>query len=386
MVYYYRGDFKEQLELLRAHEDVAESLDDKARHGMFYAWLGFSLYYIEECRDSYHYLCRAIELGEEIGDQQVIGYACAWLTWTCTELGLLDEAIKFGERAQEIAKLFPSDHYLYFKTLGGIAYACSLSGDRKMGMDAGAELIDYGQRHSNIRSLSLGHYVKGYVHMRSGDFESAIKCCKKALQIAKDPFYSQISRFQLGINLALNNQFQEAEEALQEVLSYTKNLGCEILETPASGILGLILIANGQMNDGLKRLKEALMTSYENHRKPLIATFEYSLGQVYLQIVTKTAPISFSIMARNVGFILKNVPSAGKKAEDHFKKAIEVAKEMGANTILGRALLDLGLLYRARGKSDQAGKCLTEAIQIFERCELETLVNRAKEALGFLGP
>jgi tetratricopeptide (TPR) repeat protein len=340
----------------------------------------------EKISDSYHYLCKAIKLGEEIGDQQVIGYACAWLTWTCTELGLLDEAIKFGERAQEIAKLFPSDHYLYFKTLGGIAYTCSLSGDRKRGMDAGTELIDYGQRHSNIRSLSLGHYVQGYIHMRSGDLESAIKCCKKALQIAKDPFYSQISRFLLGVNLALNNQFQEAEEALKEVLLYSQDFGCETLGTPTSGVIGLVLIANGQMSDGLKRLKEALMTSYENHRKPLIATFEYSLGQVYLQIVTKTAPISFSIMAKNVGFLLKNVPSAGKKAEDHFKKAIEVAKEIGANTSLGAALLYLGLLYKARGRSDEAGECLTEAIEIFERCELETLVNRAKEALGALVP
>lgn len=386
LVYYYRGDFKEQLELLSAHEDVAESLGDKARLGMFYAWLGFTLNFREKISDSYHYLCKAIKLGEEVGNQQVVGYACAWLTWTCTELGLLDEAIKFGERAQEIAKLFPSDHYLYFKTLGGIAYACSLSGDRKRGMDAGAELIDYGQRHSNIRSLSLGHYIQGYIHMRSGDFESAIKCCKKALQIAKDPFYSQISRFQLGINLALNNQFQEAEEALKEVLLYSQDFGCETLGTPTSGVIGLVLIANGQMSDGLKRLKEALMTSHENHRKSLIAIFEHSLGRIYLQIVSKTAPINFSKMAKNVGFLLRNVPSAGKKAEDHFKKAIEVAKEMGANTIVGWALLDLGLLYKARGKSDEAGECLTEAIEISERCELEILINQAKEALGALVP
>ena len=384
LVFYYRGNFKEQLDLLSAHKDLAESLDDKARLGMFYAWLGFTLSFREKYRDSYHYLCKAIELGEEIENRQVIGYACSWLTWTCSEQGLLDEAIKFGERAREIAELFPSDHYLYFKTLGGVAYACSLIGDSKRGIDAGAELVDYGQRHSNIRSMALGHYVQGYVYLRGGDFPSAIECAKKALQIAKDPFYSQISRFQLGLNLALNNQLQEAEEALQEVLSYSQSCGCEILGTPTSGVLGLISIANGQMSEGLKRLKKALIASYENDRKQLIATFEQALGQVYLQIVAKTAPISLPIMAKNVGFLLKNVLSAGKKAEDHFNKAIEVAKEIGANTIVGQALLDLGLLYKARGKSDKAREYLTEAIQILERCELEIYRNQAKDALSSL--
>ena len=41
-VFYFRGDFKGLTALLEAHKELAESLGDKARLGMYYAWLGFS--------------------------------------------------------------------------------------------------------------------------------------------------------------------------------------------------------------------------------------------------------------------------------------------------------------------------------------------------------
>jgi predicted ATPase len=118
LVFYYRGAFREQLELLKENLALAESQNDKLRLGMFYAWLGFTLLPRYEFRDSYEYLLKALHLGEEMHDQKVIGYACAWLAWTCLYLGNLAEAISYGERALEIARLLPSDHYLYFKSIG----------------------------------------------------------------------------------------------------------------------------------------------------------------------------------------------------------------------------------------------------------------------------
>jgi len=386
LVFYYRGDFKGLVDLLNAHKDLAESQDDEARLGMFYAWLGFSLFNREKYTDSYEYLRKALDLGEETSNQQVIGYTCAWLPWTCAELGLFDEAISFGERAQEIARLIPSDQYLYFKSLGGIGFACCYRGDRKRALEAGTDLVDYGQRHSNIRSMVLGHWIMGLnYHLNDGNFPAAIECKKKAIRIAEDPFYSQFSRLTLGMAYAQNGQYQEAEEPLQEVMSYSRDFGCELLETLASATLGLISIAKGQMSQGLKMAERALQACLENQRRCQYAILECALGQFYLQIVDKTAPVSLPMMAKNIGFIIRNVPSAGKKAEDHFNKAIEVAKEIGAKGILGQAYLDLGLLNKAKGKTDQARDHITKAIQVLEQCGSDVYLRQAKEALESLG-
>ena len=76
-------------------------------------------------------------------------------------------------------------------------------------------------------------------------------------------------------------------------------------------------------------------------------------GEVNSQIATGPKP-SLSIMAKNIGFLVKNVPFATKKAEEHFNKAIELLKEIGAKGFLGRVYLSLGLLYKASKRSEQA--------------------------------
>jgi class 3 adenylate cyclase/tetratricopeptide (TPR) repeat protein len=384
LVFYYRGDSKGQLDLLSSHEELAKTIDNRAELGMFYVWYGFSLYVRDRNEDSYQYLHTALKLGEEIGDEHLIGYACTWLVWTCAELGLLDEAISFGERAQEIAKHLPLDHFLNFKSLGGMGYTYYLKGDRKKAAEAGKAILDFGQRHSNIRSMVMGHFVTGLSDFLNGDFLSAIEASKKGVQTAVDPFYSQFPRFLLGAIYAQTGQYQEAEEALEEVASFSRHFGCELLGTPTHAILGIVFIAKGQMSQGLSMVEQALRTTLESKRRCYYSNFEHGLGQVYLQIVNKSAPVSVTTMAKNIGFMLKNVPSAGTKAEEHFRKAIQVAKEIGAKRILGPAYLDLGLLHKAKGRTEQARECITESIRIFERCEAEVRLKWAKETLASL--
>jgi tetratricopeptide (TPR) repeat protein len=233
--------------------------------------------------------------------------------------------------------------------------------------------------------MTLGHYIKGFAYLFGGDFESATTCGKKGLRIAVDPFYTQLAIILLGVALIFNEQFQEAEDALQKNVSYSQTYGCEIIGTSASGMLGLVSIAKGEMSQGLKRLENALKAFYENHNKIFIILYERTLGLVYYQIVAKASPISFSTMAKNVGFILKNVPSAGRKAEEHFNKAIETGKEIGAMTLVGVALYELGLLHIAIKKGDKARTCLSEAIEVLEQCGSEGRLKLAKEAMTSLG-
>ncbi len=106
MVFYYRADCIAFEKLFVSHEALAETLDDKERLGMYYAWMGLIIYFREKYKNSYEYLHKAIKIGETIQNEKIIGYACAWLCWTCCELGLLDEAITQGQRAQENRKMY----------------------------------------------------------------------------------------------------------------------------------------------------------------------------------------------------------------------------------------------------------------------------------------
>jgi class 3 adenylate cyclase/tetratricopeptide (TPR) repeat protein len=383
-VFYYRGDFRGLTNLLSAHEDLAESFDDKAKVGMFYAWLGFAFYMNGRAGDSYPYLCKALELGEELENQQVIGYACTWLAWTFTDRGPLQEVTIFGERAQEISRFFESDHYLYFKPLGAIAFANFFSGDRKSASEVGAAILEYGQRHSNVRCLVVGHISTGLSHLIDDDVLLAIEFFKRAIEVSEDIFYSQWPRTFLGMSYLQNEQIKEAEEALREVLSYSQEFGVGVLEHLAYAYLGVVSIAKGQLSRGLEMIEEAINVSNQNGRISISALLEYTLGKAYLELVDRTEPISFSLMVKDIGFLMESSTSTSENAEQHFHKAIEIAKEIGAKGILGQAYLDLGLLYKTKEKKDRAQECLSEAINIFKQCETEVYLQRAKEALTSL--
>jgi len=337
-----------------------------------------------KAKSSYEYLCKALKIGEEIEDRRLIGYACTWLTWTCDGLGLLEEAVAFGQRAQDISRSFESDPYLYFKSLGGLGYTSFHSGKARKTLEAGKALLDYGERHSNIRSLVMGHMTMGLGCFLRGDWHSAIECAEIGTRLAADPFYSQLSRLLLGASYLFSNQLDKAETALEEVMTYSQKFGAGSIRMQACIFMGVLLIARGQMSQGLKLLEEGQRDCLENQWRPIYARSEYVLGKVYSQIVEGSGPIRLSTMAKNIGFLIQNVPFASKRAEEHFNRAIEVAKEIGAKGTMGMAYLDLGLLHKAKGRTDQARRCLCAAIQIFEQCEAEGFLKQAKEALASL--
>jgi len=378
--YYYLGEIKECITLFKSHQVMAESLADRAKTGMYYVWLGVALFMAGKSKDSYDYLRKGLELGEKAGNQKVVGYACTWLTWTCAELGLFAEGIGYGKKAQKIAELFPSDQYLFFKSLAGLCFINYYKGDANSIFEGAKRLIEYGERNANSRSKVFGHWMKAFGYHITGDMKSAQKSSETAIEVALDPLYAQFPKITLGLAYFFGEQLEEAENVFHSIGNFTEKRGVGQLATTAQEFLSPILIAKGQMQPGIKLMEDVQNTMIRNQRRVQYALTDFILGEVNLQIATGPKP-SLSIMAKNIGFLVKNAPFATKKAEEHFHKAIESLKEIGARGYLGQAYLSLGRLYKARRKTDQARQCILEAINIFQESEAEGWLKQAREAL-----
>jgi tetratricopeptide (TPR) repeat protein len=381
--YYYLGEFKEFIDLFKSHQVMAESLQDKAKVGMFYAWFGIAHFMAGKSKDSYDYLCKGLELGEKAGDQKVVGYACAWLPFACGEMGNFAEGIGYGERAQKIAESFPSDQYLFFKSLAGLCIIYSYKGDTNKVFEGAKRLLEYGEKFANSRSKVFGHWMKSFGHWSAGDMESAQKSNERAIEVALDPVYTECPKATLGVYLVLGGQLQEAENVLQSCMEYCENHGAGQFSVACQVYLAPILIAKGDMQQGKELLEKARKALISNQKRVHYALSEYILGEVNSQIATGPKP-SLSIMAKNIGFLVKNVPFATKKAEEHFHKAIEFLEEIGAKGYIGQVYLSLGLLYKTTRRTEQARQCILEAINLFQECQAETYLKQANEALGSL--
>ena len=147
---------------------------------------------------------------------------------------------------------------------------------------------------------------------------------------------------------------------------------------------GFVSIAKGQLSRGISILEDQIRIFFENDSRYRYATAKYMLGRVYLHIFQRSSPLDLSALIKNIGFIVRNVPFASKKAEHHFNKAIEVAKEIGASGTLGQAYLDLGRLHIHKHNNVLARNCILEAIRILERNDAEGYLNQAREALASL--
>jgi class 3 adenylate cyclase/tetratricopeptide (TPR) repeat protein len=381
--YYYLGEFKEFIDLFKSHQVLADSLDDKARVGMFYAWFGIAHYMAGTSKISYDYLRKSFELGEKAGNQKVVGYACTWLPFTCAELGLFAEGIIYGERAQKIAESYPSDPYLFFKSLAGLCFIYFFKGDTRRIFEGAKRLLEHGERNANSRSKVFGHWMKAFGHVAAGDMKSAQISSEKAKEVALDPVYVHCPGVTLGLCYFYSGQFQEAENVLQSGLKFCESHGIGEFSVLCQYLLVPILIAKGQMQQGAELMEKVRKTLLRNQRRAQYAISEYILGEVNSQIATGPKP-SLSIMAKNIGFLVKNVPFAAKSAEEHFNKAIELFKDIGMKGQLGIACLGLGHLYKATKKTDQASQCISEAINLFQECKADGWLKQANEALASL--
>ncbi len=383
LVYYYHGAFIDMVDLLRTHEATAESLQDKGRRGIFYAWLGMALWGAGKHKESYNYLKTALKLGEETGDLRVMGFATAWLPLACVERGLIKEGIEYGQRAVKICSKLPEEQYLNFKAQGDLGYLYYFVGDSGKTLAAGKTMVEYGEKHANIRSQAMGHAVLGWGYLAAGDLQKATEKFKQTEQIAMDPFYATVWSMFRSLAHFLSGQIEEAESALA-LSEQCQKAGFAYAKPFHRLGMGLVLIAKGRIGKGINLLLEARQTCLDNEFKCSYALSEYILGKVYLGIALGEGDVNMSTMVKNVGFLMKTIPFAARKAASHLTTAIAAAREIGAEGTEASAHLDLGKLHHAKGRTEQAREHLSQAVELFERCRAEIYLKKAKETLDAL--
>jgi tetratricopeptide (TPR) repeat protein len=265
----------------------------------------------------------------------------------------------------------------------GLSYISFFEGDARKVFEGAETLLEYGKKNANNRSMVFGHWATSLAHYITGNMEAAIRCGNDALKIALDPLYSQFPKLSLGVQYLLNNQVQEAEEVLQSAIDYSARYNVGQFLDLATLFMAPTKVASGHMNQGLKIMEDTRQSLIKNQRGTWLAQSENILGFIYSQVATGPKP-ALATIAKNIGFLVKNIPQAAKKAEEHFEKAIKLSEQMGAHYIYGNACLNLGMHYIERKKPDLAQKYLSEATIVFEASRADSFLKQAQDALASL--
>lgn len=383
LVYSRGARFADLTSFLKDQEELFVSTGTKTHLGMFYVRLGAALTFLMQLTDSINYLRQALTIGEEIGDEKVIGYACAYLIWGCADHGLLDDAIGFGKRVQQM-EIYAQDLDLH-RWAGGLSIAYALKGETGKSAKLAQELVDYGQRHSHTGQICDGYSCLAYTHITSGDYASAISACKKALQYEVEPFTYNAVKQGLGYSYAFNGQSREAQIIFDEADQFVEETGLLWSAMRAKIGSSLVMVMKGNLSQGFRMFEELLFQLKTHEVWTLYCQTHYMMGKIYLKMAQGEGDKSLSLLAKNIGFFIKTIPFVKQKAEEHLGEAINVARKIGAKGFLGQAYVDMGELFKIKGENGEARKYIADAIQLFEECENDFFLKQARETLAALG-
>jgi class 3 adenylate cyclase/tetratricopeptide (TPR) repeat protein len=385
-VYYFRGDFRNLETLLQENEKAAHSTSDLESAGMFFAFQGMTALMRSKFETAYQVLQYAYTKGVESDNSKVMGYASTWLSWVCCDMGLFEKGIAFGKKGNTIAHSLKSDHYLYYKSLAGIAHNYFQQGEARKCIELGKKIVAYGQKHSHIRSLVLGHLHESLGYWIADDYPRASECARKAIQVSIDPFYTALSKYCLANCLMRDKKLDQAEIELEAMGLFSFQTGCRWIGDYVDLCSGVIQMKKGALSKGMNTLNRTIDIFEKQGRRIYVASGQMLLGTIYLEMATgEKKPMSPLALLKNAGFILQHVIAADTKAEKHLKKAVEISEGIGQKSVFGFAILALARFYQTKKENEAARIYLEQACRLFSEQGRYRSLEKAKDMLLAFG-
>ncbi len=378
--YYYLKDVPNFIALSRYLPRV-EALDDRRRLSLFLFWIGFAHVFPPFPDKARPLLERALSLGEALGDDECIGYACMGLTFlhlikpepTARELAL--RGLACGERLGDV--------YLMSKCLLGLVNYDSFTGRYQRAREFALRGVDVGRRAGDPRATALGLGAMAIVNLSEERFTEAVENIEEALRISPDPLDRVAQRLIKGVALGLTGETAAgvamAREGIRDLQAADAGEVAAWFEVP----FGVALVLSGQLATGVRWIEETIPRAVKVGRVWRIAAAHLVLGEIYLEMALGEKKSPLPVLLKNAGFILKRLPFARRLARRHLRDAAHCARQADFPGVLARSLFDLGVLARRSKRFEEARRCFNDA-RVLADPHSATLTQRIREALASL--
>jgi class 3 adenylate cyclase/tetratricopeptide (TPR) repeat protein len=364
-VYYYEGNYKELLTLLKKHQELADQMAGKSGSGFFYAWMGCALWHRADFKNGRVLLDKAVELSRQQNDYEALGFASAWLSWTLTERGFLDEALQSAEQVLDLCRSgVVTSQYTYFTSLAAKGYAYYYIGNRSQTKIIGNRLVEFGHSHTNTRALCLGYCWYGLSKLIAGDLEGATDNFQSAIRISSDPWYKQFPQLALCFGQINLGEIEKSVHMIQDLNNFSKTRGAEFTGEPAAFFQGTIIALSGKWQEGVEQMEKALTVWLENKAAIRWILFAYILARLHIKLISNPKDKRLSAGKDDHCRI-------AQKADHLLKTCIRKAAACGMVAMEGQIRLSLGNLHRHLGKLDEARSNWQKALILFEQCDAE---------------
>jgi tetratricopeptide (TPR) repeat protein len=356
----------------------------------------------------FEHLRDAERLASVLGDQARLGWASAYLSQYLWWMGDGVQAEALGQRALTIAL-----------SLGDFALqvvATFFLGEGSFNVGNYRRAIDYCQRNVAMLEREQAYERLGLTGLPSvlsrawlawslaecGEFAEVMVHANDACSIAEaagQPYSLAAACLGAGQVQLIRGAVVQAIPLLERAAGLCKTWNLRVILPMTAGVLGLAYALCGRVAEALPVLEEG------EAQAPQVRIFDTSmattaLGTGYLLAgrMDEAAGISSRAaeLAAQRGFrgsqarlsqLLGEIsarrdPPEVALAEDHYRRALALAAQLGMRPLLAQCHLGLGALYSEVGRQDQARAELSAAIELYRAMEIPFWLPEAEAALA----
>ncbi|MFK7949803.1 MAG: tetratricopeptide repeat protein [Saprospiraceae bacterium] len=218
VIYYYLGNFEEELASFQQALNIAESIDDKGLQGNILLELGAHFNRQKELRKAMNYQIKAEKLCRQVNDRLCVASALRNYGRLYLKLNEVDSAEVFLVQSYELKKEINDSV--------GLPYALNDLSEIAMLRNDFEASIDYLKQSSVIREaikdstgLAININNIGEVYLEQRNFVKAIEFFEKSLKVSRPLKFIDLQRHtlsQIGIASQALNDYKTAYQYLQE--------------------------------------------------------------------------------------------------------------------------------------------------------------------------
>ena len=381
-LFYYRARLVDLGDLLDAHQDSVQRLDDETKRMWWLIWRGHA----DGCKldqaGNVVHLDQAIEIALRIGNETGYVYARTWQVWAHFVAGRPREAI---EAARSIEKWVVDhrdvDPYPFFKSRCILVFALSYAGQVEGVESMCADLVEFGHKVGNNRCIAFGLQALAMMHLTLGNYQRATALAGEASSTAKDPMYRDTAQLTAIGAATLSGDFETARASVAHLRAVTAS-GIQ-LPAPIFADFGesLVMLTDGELSEGMALLEKSIELAADTSRG-----WEWIYGRsvkavVMARIASGEMTGDFKSLLRNPRFV-SYLRKARMNAGSELSALRDDALARGLDMIANICDVEQAKLLMSRGENTEARLLLERSLAFSDRSQESEGANRVRELLA----
>jgi class 3 adenylate cyclase/tetratricopeptide (TPR) repeat protein len=359
---YPLGEFEKMLTYLNEAKVIASAISDAHRLGLVSVHTGEYFRQTGRFAEALTLTQQALALGDNLQDVPLRLYASHYLGLACHALGDY-------RRASEVLRAVTQSPQTEWRMVGAFG-----------GMVIGS--------WTAFQAITLAWLARCLAEL--GKFEEGAAAGRGAIAIVEgldSPYTLATACIGLGYNSLAQGDLDAASRRLERAYSVARDANLTLVRPQAARLLGGVYLLAGRIDEGAV-LVRAAADEVESKRllmqqaaaQALLGEACLFTGRVEEASTAAQRALAFArerdqrgeeaVALRVLGEIASHSDSPDEMAEDHYRRAIALAGELGMRPLVAHCHLGLGKLYRLTGDGAKAKEHLTTATTMYREMDM----------------